>query len=109
MSNEEEQQNKVVITHEDVKNVKDFFSHFNIPLAEYLTTTLNEIENAEEVTLELQDKMRINIARAIFESEHEIFKDDLFSEVIPNCEKAWFDAQFSQDFEDAMTSDQQGS
>lgn len=98
----DEAESKTLVTIEDVKNVRDFFDHFKIDMPQYLSDHLNNMENADSITEELHDEMRVQVARAITESEHEIFKDQLFEEVIPNCEKAWFDRQFSDDFEEAM-------
>ena len=101
MDNNTEQQ--VLITKEDIKNVKDFFSHFNIDIPSHLEAKLDDIANAESISIEHQKHLKTAIARTIVESEHEIFKDALFEEVIPNCEKEWYHAQFDQDFKEAMT------
>jgi hypothetical protein len=98
----DEAESKTLVTMEDVKNVRDFFDHFKIEMPQYLTDHLAAMENAENIDEKLHDEMRVQVARAIAESEHEIFKDQLFEEVIPNCQKAWFDRQFSEDFEEAM-------
>lgn len=98
----QENENEVTISKEDVKNTRDFFQHFNINMPEYLNSVLTQIENASEITPELQFEMKVQVARSMVENrEHELLKDQLFDEVIPNCEKVWFDQQFQEDFENA--------
>lgn len=93
---------KVLITAEDVKNIRDFYGHFQVEVPEYLSKHLETLEKASTITLDQQALLKTLVARSILESEHEIFKDSLFEEVIPTCEKEWFEAQFNEDFESAM-------
>ena len=102
MSNEVDNLTEVVITKEDAKNIREFFSHFDITLPDFLSKQIQDITDNERISLEQQNILRVAIARAISESDHEIFKDQLFEEVIPNCDRVWFDHKFSEDFEVAM-------
>lgn len=96
----EEKENSVTITKEDVKNTRDFFKHFSINLPKYLDSALSSIEAVDEITVEHQANLKTMIARALVENrDHELLKDELFEEVLPNCQKEWFDKQFEQDFE----------
>lgn len=97
---DDQQKETVNISKEDAKNVKDFFSHFNITFPDYLDNCLKSIESASEITQFHWTDLRVNLARALAEnSEHDLLKDELFEEVIPNCQKVWFDQQFKEDFE----------
>ena len=95
-----EPESNVTISKEDVKNTRDFFKHFNIPLPVYLENVLQVIDSAEKISVEQQANMKTMISRALVENrDHDLLKDELFEEVLPNCEKEWFDKQFEEDFE----------
>ncbi len=102
-----EKEESVVLTQEDMRNVREFFNHFNITIPTYLDKIIKRVESEETITLESQKIFKTILARTISESEHELFKDSLFEEIIPECEKEWYDAQFRQDFEEAMVSPDQ--
>lgn len=95
-----EEQNKVVITSEDIKNIEDFFSHFRMDMPDYLREQLDVFKNNPEAyTIDNQLALKSELAHALVESDHELLKDDLFKDVIDNCSKEWFDTQFQRDFE----------
>lgn len=103
---EHDQESKVTINKEDIKNTRDFFKHFNIKLPTYLLSVLDTIDASETITEQHQARMKSMIARAMVDNkDHELLKDELFEEVLPNCEKEWFDAQFQEDFESYATED----
>jgi uncharacterized protein (DUF1786 family) len=102
-----ENEESVVLTQEDMRNVREFFNHFNIDMPEYLDKTILSVEKENEITLQSQKNFKTSLVRAISESNHELFKDSLFEEIVPECEKEWYEAQFSQDFEAAMSSQDQ--
>jgi hypothetical protein len=96
------QGNQVVINKDDAKNTRDFFKHFNIEMPTYLDQVLSSIENAEVILPIHHANMKAAVARALIESRdkgYELLQDELFNEVMPNCEREWFDRQFEQDFE----------
>lgn len=102
----QEETNKVVINQEDIKNIEDFFNHFRIEIPSYLQTELEVFKNdPNNYTYDKQCKLKTELAHAIVSSDHELFKDDLFANVIKNCNKEWFDAQFDRDLVDTFTDD----
>jgi hypothetical protein len=99
-------ENNVVLTKEDVKNVLDFFTHFNIPCPAYLSEIIKEIANSEKITFQQQQKIKVAISRAIIDNQdHKILKDELFEEAMPNCQQEWFKAQFEQDLQESLADD----
>ena len=91
---------KVVVSAEDIKNIEEFFSHFRIDIPAYLQTQLDVYRAApDEYTLDKQKLLRAELAHAIVSSDHELMKDGVFTNIVENCDKEWFDAQFNRDFE----------
>ena len=100
----DETTNKVVINQEDIKNIEDFFNHFRIPIPTFLKSELDVFRNSpDDYSYDKQCKLKSELAHAIVDSDHELFKDDLFKNVIKNCNKEWFDTQFDRDLETTFT------
>lgn len=105
--NQEEEVNKVVINQEDIKNVEDFFNHFRIEIPKFLQAELDVFkDDPESYNLDKQAKLKSELAHAIVSSDHELFKDDLFVNVMKNCNKEWYDTQFDRDINDVFSSDE---
>jgi len=104
MSNNEETSNKVVINQEDIKNIEDFFNHFRIEIPEFLSKELQVFkDNPAEYNYDKQCKLKSELAHTIVSSDHELFKDELFKNVLGNCNKEWFETQFNRDLESTFT------
>lgn len=91
---------EVKITKEDVRNTENFFNHFEIEIPDYLKKILHTIRESDSITPSMQKEMRIGLSKALVESDSLLLKDELFKEVMPNCQKIDFDASFEKDFEE---------
>lgn len=96
-----EKENKVVITPEDCNAALDFWRHFEIPIPAALQTAFDSF--AANVTFENQEKVKLEICRAISETDHEAFKDEMFQRIVEECAGVTFDMQFDKDFEATVT------
>jgi hypothetical protein len=105
MSNEtNEEGNKVVINEEDIKNIEDFFNHFRIDIPDFLKSELDTYRSSPDTYgIDNQEKLKAELAHAIVASDHELFKDKLFENVVKNCTKCWFDTQFDRDLESGLS------
>ena len=90
----------VVTTKADVKTVRDFFEHFQIKIPASLDSALQEVEDTDSIDLLLQDKMKVEVCRAMIAADMPLFKDELFNEVMTNAKRLVFDADFRQQFEE---------
>jgi hypothetical protein len=98
---------KVVVGNEDIKNIEEFFDHFHIPIPQYLRDELDKFKNNPGAyTVDMQKKLKTELAHAVVSSDHELLKDEVFGRIINNCDKEWFDTQFNRDLEDALTDDE---
>jgi len=101
---------------EDCKNVRDFFSHFKIDVPNYLHDAIaayeaaldanknsKEQRNQDRTLLDAQNLFRISLCRAMVESDHPLFKDELFKTVINNSDQVVFTANFDKQISDALT------
>jgi hypothetical protein len=75
-----EKDNKVVISAEDCNAALDFWRHFNIPIAPSLQLAMDSF--SKEPTFENQDKIKLEVCRAIAETDHEAFKDEMFKRIV---------------------------
>lgn len=105
MSNETNEvavkENKVVISPEDCNAALDFWRHFNIPIPDYLQKNFEKF--SAEPNFENQELVKLGLVKAISETEHEAFKDEMFSKIVEECAGVTFDMQFDQDFENTVT------
>jgi hypothetical protein len=91
----------VSISAEDLKHIRDFFTHFNIKMPATLSTALDAF--AAEQSYENQDRIRIELAATMYEVDHPIFKDELFKSVIENSSRILYDARFGRQLEGELT------
>lgn len=96
-----EKEKKVVISPEDCNAALDFWRHFNIPIAPALQAAMDQF--AADASFENQEKVKLEICRAISTTDHEAFKDDMFSKIVEECAGVTFDMQFEKDLEDEVT------
>lgn len=105
---------------EDCNNVRDFFYHFKIDMPEYLENAISEYEtalkqsnaivkedyNKDRGLIEAQNVFRVSLCRAMVESDHPLFKDELFKTVIANSDKVVFTANFDKQISEALSVDE---
>lgn len=96
-SQDVEKEKKVSISPEDCNAALDFWRHFNIPIPPALQAALDTF--AADPSYVNQDKVKLEICRAISTTDHEAFKDDMFSKIVEECEGVTFEMQFDKDFE----------
>jgi hypothetical protein len=97
----EKPQKEVVITAEDCRAALDFWNHFNIPIPEALQSAIDSF--ALSPSIETQDKVKLEVCRAISETDHEAFKDEMFSKIVEECSAVTFDMQFDQDVDNTFS------
>ena len=108
---------EVVISEDDIKNVRNFFSQFNSPVPQYLEDSLNDYtENSDSYTIEQQNQLRVSIARSILDAKEngsDLLKDILANEVwkgvMSNCQDAHFSAQFDETVVEELTKKDESS
>lgn len=106
-----EQERLVVLTIDDVKNIREFYTHFQVPMSEELKKVLDHWENTpfDKITFDDQKRLRAFLAQSISSSEHALIKDQVFSGIVNLCGKAWYDEQFDLDLEEVLTNKDQSS
>lgn len=104
MSNEKSQneiEQKVVISADEVNSALDFWRHFNIPITEDLQKAFEDFQ--KEATFQNQQKIKLAITQAISTSTHEAFLDEMFSKIREECSDVAFQMQFDKDLEETVT------
>lgn len=99
--NTQEEKNKVVISPEDCNAALDFWRHFNIPIPADLQSAMDNF--AASQTFDAQQRVKLEIAKAISTSEHEAFRDEMFKKIVEECEGVSYEMQFDKDFEEEVT------
>lgn len=92
-----EKEQKVVISPEDCNAALDFWKHFNIPIPPEFQAALDAF--AADPSVVNQDRVKLEVCRAISTTDHEAFKDDMFTKIVEECEGVTFEMQFDKDFE----------
>ena len=98
---ETEKDNKVVISPEDCNAALDFWRHFEVPITPGLQLAMDLF--SKDPTFENQLKIKLEVCRAISETDHEAFKDEMFQRIVEECSGVTFDMQFDKDFEATVT------
>lgn len=92
-----EEKNKVVISPEDCNAALDFWRHFEIPIPSALQEAFDAF--SAEPNFTNQQKVKLEICRAISTTDHEAFKDEMFEKIVEECANVTFEMQFDKDFE----------
>lgn len=96
---------------DDCRNVLDFFQHFKIEIPAYLSKAIDNYEavlgssEPELAKLDAQNHFRIALCKAMIESDHPLFKDELFDTVIKNSTETVFLANFDEQVQTALKKD----
>lgn len=96
-----EKEKKVVISPEDCNAALDFWRHFEIPIPSSLQGALDSF--AADPSVANQDKVKFEICQAISTTDHEAFKDDMFTKIVEECSGVTYEMQFDKDLEDTVT------
>ena len=95
-----EKETKVVISPEDCNAALDFWRHFDIPIAPSLQAAIDDF--AKEASVANQDKVKLEVCKAISQTDHEAFKDEMFKKIAEECGSVTFDMEFDKDFEQTV-------
>lgn len=99
-----EEQRKVVINAEDIKNIREFSSHFQIPMSPFLKAEVDKFEQlGAKYSFEDQKRLRAFIANWMIESKHALFQDPIFENIRQMSSEAWFEEQFHMDLEAVLS------
>lgn len=96
----EENPKEVVISTEDSRNIREFFTHFKIDMPPYLTKALDDFEANPSV--QTQDKLRSATCEAVVTSNHPILKDELFAEAFEASKDITFREKFDRDLNQVL-------
>lgn len=96
-----EKDTKVVLSPEDCNAALDFWKHFEIQVPQAMQTAFDNF--ATNQTFENQEKLKLEVCRAISAADHEAFKDEMFQRIVEECSGVTFDMQFDKDFEATVT------
>lgn len=98
-----EEDKTVLVSGEDCLSALDFWRHFNIEIPANLQAAVDAF--SKDPTFENQEKVKLEVCKAISETQHEAFKDEMFSRIVEECAGVTFDMQFDTDLEDTLTTD----
>jgi len=91
---------KVAISPEDCNAALDFWRHFNIPIPANLQAAMDVF--AKDPTWQNQEVVKLEICKAISETDHQAFKDEMFNKIVEETAAVSFDLQFDQDLEKTL-------
>jgi hypothetical protein len=90
-----QQEEKLVLSADDIKNTQDYFEHFKIPITDDLIAACEAFK--KEQTLANQKAFKLALCQCIRTSKHESFTDKMFNEVKKTAAKAEYNLQFDKD------------
>lgn len=96
----EEIATKVLINAEDCTRAMEFWTHFDIPMPDYLRVAFQKFKENE--TFENQQDLRLKVAEAIGYTEHAAFHDEMFVEIVQECKDVRYDMQFDKCLEEHL-------
>ncbi len=91
----------VVITPDDCKIPFDFWTHFEIAMQPELKEALDKF--AKNPTIENQENVKYWLTTAISTTDHEAFKDEMFSKITQQCGNISYEMAFDRDLEKTLT------
>ena len=78
----DEDKQEMVIAHDDLVNLRDFYTHFKIEEPKFLKIVLDEcIPDATKFDFQKQLMVRQALAETIANADHPLFKLDVFDEI----------------------------
>jgi len=96
-----EDNRQIVITPEDCESAINFWTHFGIPLPPALLNAAKAFSTSQ--TFENQELFKLQICKAITESNNNAFSDEMFSKIVEECHNAAFEIEFDKDLEKILT------
>jgi hypothetical protein len=110
MSTEQEKEvpdpkRQVVITPEDCEAAFEFWDHFQIPKIPELQESLTAFK--AEPTFENQKKILMAVTKAIGFTDHEAFKDEIFTKIVPECRAEYANLAFDEEIKKVLTPEEE--
>lgn len=90
----------VTASNEDVRNTREFFKHFKIPVTERLEKAIEIFE--KNPTVETQDEFASAVTDAVLRSGHHVFEDELFDEARRKSEEITYRNNFDKSLEEHL-------
>lgn len=94
---------------DDCRNIRDFYSHFNIDMPAELKTSLEAFEEAlakesfdKDELVNLQNKLRASLCGSIISSNHPFFNDHLMDEIRSNAQQIAFLSSFDEQVQEVL-------
>lgn len=98
-----EDKNQVVISPEDVQECSKFFQFFEIPIHDGLKLAFEAF--IKEPTYANQCELRFQLSEIIAKSDHPVFQDEVFKQVLPETREVNEELSFQRQLEAHITSD----
>jgi len=92
--------NKVVISPDDCNAALDFWRHFNIPIPAEFQAAMDAF--AADPSFANQQRVKLEVTKAISTTDHEAFKDDMFTKIREECAGVAYEMQFDKEFEETV-------
>jgi hypothetical protein len=95
-----EVERKVLISNEDMENVRNYSLHFGVAMTPELEESMKAFESAP--TYENMLEFKLQICKWLTGSEHESFKDKLWEHPKSAATDALYDLQFDKDLKEEL-------
>lgn len=96
-----ENEQKVVITGKDCRAALEYWEHFKIPQPAALVKAIENFE--KDGSFANQVEIKYQVCKALVESDHESFKDEMFTKILTECRKVLYSLQFDRDLDTTLT------
>jgi hypothetical protein len=100
-----EKDTTVVISPEDCNAALDFWRHFNIPIPQNLQDAFDLFST--DPSFVNQERIKLEVCKAISQTDHEAFKDEMFQKIVEECAGVTFDMQFDKDLEKTLSTEKE--
>lgn len=92
---------QVVVSPQDCAAAFEFWDHFNIPKIPELDAALKLFQ--DDPTFENQQKILMAVTKAIAFTDHEAFKDEIFTKILPECKAQFANLAFDEEMKGLLT------
>ena len=94
---------QIVITPEDCEAAFEFWDHFQIPKIPELDTALAAFKT--DPSYENQQKILMAVTKAIAFTDHDAFKDEIFTNILPECRNTFNNLAFDEEMKKILSED----
>ena len=103
VSNLIEKEKKIIVTAEDITNIRNFYTQFEIPISEDLEQAIRAFTG--DGSFENQAAIRLALCKSIIGTKHEAFEDAMMKEARAEAEAIAYKAEFDKELEETLTVD----